>query len=169
MDACLVAPGIIFDRPGWLNRLLARTGTDGELAAVAGGAVIEPTSLIRQAGYFFSLFRRGWSARLARVPEPMLDVQSALLCPVSSELQLVRHAWIESVGVYDELLDGPHAALDYCLRVTEAGGHCVFEPSVRGRALALGEGEPDDTTADARRLRFKHAGVSFQKWAPGVI
>jgi GT2 family glycosyltransferase len=169
MDACLVAPGLVFDRPGWLERLRARTGTAGSAAAVAGGAVVEPTGLIRQAGYFFSAFRRLWSARLGRVPESLLDVHTPLLCPVSSELQLIRHEWIVSVGVYDELLDGPHAALDYCLRVAEAGGECVFEPSVRARALELGEGEPDDSTPAARRLRFKHAGVSFQKWLPEVI
>jgi GT2 family glycosyltransferase len=169
LNVCLVASGLVLDQPGWLNRLLARTGTDGEPAAIAGGAVIEPNGLIRQAGYFFSLFRRLWSARLARVPEVLLDAQPALLCPVSSELQLIRHRWLESVGLYDELLDGPHAALDYCLRVSEAGGNCVFEPTVRARALALGEGEPDDITPDARRLRFKHVGVSFQKWAPEVI
>jgi GT2 family glycosyltransferase len=169
MDVCLVASGLVLDRAGWLDRLLARTGTDGRLAAVAGGAVIEPTGLIRQAGYFFSGFRRLWSARLERVPEILLDRHTPLLCPVSSELQLIRHEWIEKVGLYDELLSGPHAALDYCLRVAEAGGDCVLEPTVRGRAGELGEGEPDDLTPDARRLRFKHVGVSFQKWAPEVI
>jgi GT2 family glycosyltransferase len=169
LDACIVAPGIVFDKAGWLDRLRLRTGTNGAPAAVAGGAVIEPTGLIRQAGYFFSLFRRNWSARLARVPESLLDVHAALMCPVSSELQLVRHEWIASVGGYDELLEGPHAALDYCLRVSEAGGQCVFEPTVRGRALVLGEGEPDEHSQAARRLRVKHAGVNFQPWAPEVI
>jgi GT2 family glycosyltransferase len=169
MDACIVASGLVLDQPGWLNRLRARTGTDGRPAAVTGGPVIEPTGLIRQAGYFFSLFRRLWSARLARVPEALLDVHDPLLCPVSSELQLIRREWIDSVGVYDELLDGPHAALDYCLRVSERGGQCVLEPTVRARALVIGEGEPDDTLTDSGRLRVKHAGVSFQKWAPEVI
>jgi GT2 family glycosyltransferase len=169
MDACLVAPGLVLDDPSWLNRLRARTGPDGKPAAIAGGAVIDPSGLIRQAGYFFSLFRRLWSARLGRVPEAMLDVHAPLLCPVSSELQLIRREWIETVGVYDELLDGPHAALDYCLRVSEAGGHSVFEPSVRARGLAVVEGEPDDFLPDARRLRVKHVGMSFQKWAPEVI
>ncbi len=92
-----------------------------------------------------------------------------LLCPVSSELQLIRREWIETVGVYDELLEGAHAALDYCLRVSEAGGHVVFEPSVRARGLEIVDAEPDDLLPDANRLRVKHAGVSFQKWAPEVI
>jgi GT2 family glycosyltransferase len=169
MDACLVAPGLVFDRADWLDRLRARTGPDGQPAAIAGGAVVDPTGLIRQAGYFFSLFRRLWGARLGRVPEAMLDVHKPLLCPVSSDVQLIRREWIEQVGVYDELLDGAHAALDYCLRVSEAGGHAVLEPSVRARGLVVVDAEPDDTLADARRLRFKHAGMSFQKWAPEVI
>jgi GT2 family glycosyltransferase len=169
MDACLVASGLVFEDNGWLNRLRARTGPDGLPAAVAGGAVIEPNGLIRQAGYFFSLFRRLWGARLGRVPESLLDVHDPLLCPVSSEVQYIRREWIETAGLYDELLQGAHAALDYCLRVSEAGGHCVLEPTVRARALALGDGEPDDTLVDARRLRVKHAGMSFQKWAPAVI
>ncbi len=169
MDACLVSPGLVFDRSGWLDRLRARTGTDGAPAAVAGGSVIEHTGLIRQAGYFFSLFRREWGARLGRVPESLLDVHAALLCPVSSELQLIRRDWIDTAGLYDELLSGPHAALDYCLRVSEAGGQSVLEPSVRARAIELVDGEPDNTTADARRLRFKHAGVSFKRWAPEVV
>jgi hypothetical protein len=169
MDVCLVAPGVVLDQPDWLDRLRARTGVDAVPAAVAGGAVIEPTGLIRQAGYFFSLFRRLWGARLGRVPEAMLDVHAPLLCPVSSELQFIHREWIESVGLYDELLEGPHAALDFCLRVSEAGGDCVFEPSVRARGLAVIDGEPDDALPDARRLRIKHAGMSFQKWAPEVI
>jgi GT2 family glycosyltransferase len=169
MDACLVAPGLTFNSTGWLGRLRARTGLGGAPAAIAGGAVIDPTGLIRQAGYFFSAFRRHWSARLGRVPEVMLDTHAALLCPVSSELQFVRKEWIEQVGVYDELLSGPHAALDYCLRVAQAGGECIFEPTVRARGLALEEGEPDNDAPDANRLRVKHAGVSFQQWAPEVV
>jgi GT2 family glycosyltransferase len=169
MDVCLVASGLVLEGPRWLDRLRARTGTDGGEVAIAGGAVVESTGLIRQAGYFFSLFRRLWSARLGNVPQEVLDAQTALVCPVSSELQLIRREWIERVGLYDELLDGPHAALDYCLRVSEAGGECVFEPSVRARALSIEEGEPDDATPSARRLRIKHAGVNFKQWVPEVI
>jgi GT2 family glycosyltransferase len=169
MDACLVASGVVLDSAGWLDRLQARTGTDGSPAAIAGGSVVEGNGLIRQAGYFFSLFRRLWSARLANVPQQLLEVQTPLLCPVSSELQFIRREWIERAGLYDELLEGPHAALDYCLRVSEAGGQCVLEPMVRGRAIEVSPGEPDDNTPSARRLRVKHTGMNFQKWAPEVI
>jgi GT2 family glycosyltransferase len=170
MHVVLLDSGLVFDQPGWLDRLLARTGTDGLPAAVAGGAVVEPTGLIRQAGYFFSLFRRGWGARLARVPQQLLDVHQPLLCPVSAELMLVRNAWLELAGPFDELIDDvAHGSLDFCLRVSEAGGQCVLEPTVRARALVLGDGEPDARSAAADRLRVKQAGVNFQKWAPEVI
>jgi GT2 family glycosyltransferase len=169
MDACLVSPGLMFESSGWLRRLQARTGTDGEPAAVAGGAVLEANGTIRQAGYFFSVFRRAWGARLRRVPQELLDVHDPLLCPVSAELQLIRRRWIDEVGRYDELLEGPHAALDYCLRVSAAGGQCVLEPTVRARALALADGEPVDDAPSARRLRLKHAGVNFRRWSPEVV
>ena len=169
MDVCLVAPGLLFESAGWLGRLQARTGTDGAPAAVTGGAVLETARTIRQAGYFFSLFRRAWGARLRNVPEELLDVHEALLCPVSSELQFLRRGWIEKVGHYDELLEGPHASLDYCLRVQEAGGQCVFEPTVRARALQTLDGEPDPAAPSERRLRLKHANMSFQRWSPEVI
>jgi hypothetical protein len=169
MDVCLVSPGLIFDSRGWLDRLRARTGLDGNPAAVAGGAVIEADGTIRQAGYFFSLFRRAWAARLRRVPEQLLEVEQPLLCPVSSELQFIRKEWIERAGDYDELLEGPHAALDFCLRVSGEGGNCVFEPTVSARALEPRDGEPDDAAASSRRLRLKHAGVSFHRWSPEVV
>lgn len=169
MDVCLVAPGVVLDAPGWLARLKARTGTDGRPAAVVGGAVLEPSGMIRQAGFFFSVFRRAFSARLRNVPAALLDAQAPLLCPVSSELQLVRREWIDAVGVYDERLAGPHAALDYCLRVTAAGGECIFEPSVRARALDGGDQEPVDDSPSAARLRLKHVGVDFARWAPEVL
>jgi hypothetical protein len=168
MDACLFAPGLI-PGAGWLERLRARTAADGQPAAVAGGAVVNPDGTIRQAGYFFSAFRRGWLARLRRVPEALLDVTPPLLCPVGSEVQLVRREWIERVGLYDEELDGANAALDFCLRVSAAGGECVLEPSVRGHALAAAESTPDERGPGARRLQAKHAGMSFAKWAPEVI
>jgi hypothetical protein len=131
--------------------------------------VVEPNGLVRQAGFFFSLFRRNWSARLYRVPAVLLDVSTPLLCPTSPELQLIRREWIERVGELDEALEGPEVGLDYCLRVTAAGGQSVLEPTARARALALEDSDLDDTTLSAIRLRDKHAGRSFQVWAPEVV
>lgn len=168
MDVALVGAGIVPD-PGWLSRLRARTGTDGAPAAVAGGAIVEPNGAIRQAGYYFSIFRRIWGARLWRVPEILLDVCTPVLVPTSPELQLIRREWIERVGELEEHLDGAHVGLDYCLRVSAAGGQSVLEPTARGRALTLGDEDLDDVSTSAARLRFKHSNMSFHTWAPEVL
>jgi len=167
MDACFVAAGLVLESPGWLERLQARVRA-GDVA-VAGGAVVQPDALIRQAGYFFSAFRRNWSARLRRVPQELLQVSEPLRCPVSSELQLVRHDWIKRIGAFNEDLSGALASLDYCLRVYAAGGDCVFEPTVWARALDARDGEPENESAEARRLRELHAGVNFSRWTPEVV
>jgi len=169
MDACFVAAGLVLESPGWLTRLQARTRTGDTPPAVAGGAVLEGPGLIRQAGYFFSLFRRNWSARLRRVPRELLQVSVPLSCPVSSELLLVRHAWIERIGAVDEQMSGALASLDYCLRVYAAGGDCVFEPTVWARALDTRDGEPENASAEAQRLRTLHADVNFARWTPEVV
>ena len=85
MDVCLVAPGLVLDSPGWLEPPAAPApAPTARPAAIAGGAVVESTGLIRQAGYFFSLFRRSWSARLRRVPEELLDVARRRCCARSA-------------------------------------------------------------------------------------
>lgn len=169
LDICLVSTGLVFRSTGWIDRLRTRTGSDGTLAAVVGGAVMNPDGTIRQAGYFFSLFRRDWSARLGNVPEILLDVDGPRACPVGSEVQLIRRSLVETVGHYDEALDGPHAALDFCLRVFADGGECISEPTVRAHGLQQVVGEPDYKVTTARRLRRKHAEMSFAAWSPAVL
>ncbi|MDA0171064.1 hypothetical protein OJ998_18310 [Solirubrobacter taibaiensis] len=169
LDTCLVSAGVVFRSPGWLERLRHRTASDGQLAPVAGGATLNPHGTIRQAGYFFSLFRRDWSARLGNVPEVMLDVDDPRACPVGSEVQLIRRALVQSVGLYDEGMEGPHAALDYCLRVIAEGGECILEPTVRAYGLTELEGEPDYKLPIAQALRRKHADMSFAAYSPLVL
>lgn len=168
MDACLVTPGVVVERRGWLERLRARTGPDGEPAAVAGGATIAGTGRIQHAGYYFSLLRRTWHSRLREVPEVLLDVDDPVLCPVSADLQFVRHPWIERTDGYDEAFGPGFGALDFCLRVAAEGGACVYEPTVRGRVQA---GVPDlaAVSEDGDRLRRKHFGMVFSKWVPEVL
>jgi hypothetical protein len=130
---------------------------------------MNPDGTIRQAGYFFSLFRRDWSARLGNVPEVLLDVDDPRACPVGSDVQLIRQGLVESVGLYDEAMDGPHAALDYCLRVFATEGECIFEPTVRAHSVLQIPGEPNFTVESATRLRLKHQGMSFAAWSPVVL
>jgi hypothetical protein len=169
MDVCLVASGLTFPAPGWLDRMRGRMGTDGRPAGVVGGAVVNPDGMIRHAGYFFSYFRRSWSARLRNVPEALLDVQAPVLCPVGSDLVFVRREWIGPVGAYDEQLEGPDADLDFSLRATEAGAECILEPTVRAHALVALDVEPEGGTESSGRLRLKHADTDFKAWVPEII
>jgi GT2 family glycosyltransferase len=169
MDVCLVASGLILDAPGWLDRLRLRLGTDGLPAASVGGAVINPSGMIRQAGFFFSYFRRSWSARLRNVPRPLLDAGGPMLCPVGSDLQFIRHEWIDRVESFDERLSGSDADLDFCLRLSEAGGECILDPAVQACALAEADAEPEHGTTSAGILRFKHASTDFKPWVPEII
>ena len=169
MDACVVASGVMLEDHGWLERLQARTDKAGELAAVAGGSILEADGTIRHAGYFFSLFRRSWSARLRYVPQELLEVEEPLLCPVSVELALIRRPWIERIGMLDPVMDAPHASLDYCLRVHAEGGQSILEPTVHARALEKADPEPNAHAPAASRLRLKHADVNFGRWCPEVI
>ena len=171
MDACLVASGLVLDRPAGSTACAPAPAPTATPAAVAGGAVIEPTGLIRQAGYFFSLFRRDLERAprprpggAARRPRRRCCARSAPSCSSSAA------SGSSTVGLYDELLDGPHAALDYCLRVSEAGGQCVLRADACAPARSSSStASPTTPTPAARRLRVKHAGVSFQQWAPEVI
>jgi GT2 family glycosyltransferase len=169
MDACLVASGLTFPAPGWLDRMRARNGTDGRPAAVVGGAVVNPGGMVRHAGFFFSYFRRSWSARMRNVPEVLLDVQAPVLCPVGSDLAFVRREWIDPIGAFDEQLDGPDADLDFCLRATQAGGECIVEPTVRAHSLLALDVEPKGGTVSSARLRTKHAATDFRDWVPSII
>jgi len=169
LDVCFIAPGLVLDSPGWLDRLRARTGTDGLPAAVAGGPVVEPTGTIRHAGYYFSRFRRQWDTRLAGVPEVILEVEKPTLVPVSDELLFVRKEWIERVPAFDELLDPSYGALDYCVRISQAGGQSVLEPTVCARAISPRDGKLSDATAAAERVREKHSQLNLARWAPEVI
>ena len=169
MDVCLVASGLVFDSPGWLDRLRARTGNDGAPAAIAGGAVIEPDGHRSATPATSSRASAAPGARAcATCPRSLLDVDDPLLCPVGSELQFVRNEWIEKVGLYDELLDGPHAALDYCIRVSR--GRRPVRASSRRCAPARCEtpsGEPDEASRDEQRLRLKHSARQLLPLDPG--
>jgi glycosyltransferase involved in cell wall biosynthesis len=169
MDVCLVASGLVLDAPGWLERLRARIGTDGLPAASVGGAVINPSGMIRQAGFFFSYFRRAWSARLRNVPRPLLDAGGPLLCPVGSDLQFIRRQWIDTVEPFDERLSGSDADLDFCQRLSEAGGEVILDPAVQARGLTEVDAEPKPGTTSAGLLRFKHASTDFKPWVPEII
>ena len=172
MDAALVRPGVEPLRPGWIARLRARTDTKGRPAAVVGGTVLYRDDLVRHAGYYFSLFRRAWAVRFRNAPHDVPELAEPCLCPVGDELQLIRHACLEAVGLYDARFEAGSGDIDYCLRAVEAGLETVHEPAVRARCQE--EAQPprkaDDATAAAvSLLRAKHGHTDFGRWVPEVL
>ena len=90
-----------------------------------------------------------------------------LLCPVSSELQLVRRHWIEQRRPLRRAARRParRARLLPARRPRPAASACSSRPFAPARSSPP-TANPT-TTPSAGRLRLKHAGVNFQPLEPG--
>jgi GT2 family glycosyltransferase len=129
-DAVLVNADIEFTERGWLERMQARTDTQGRPAAVVGARLLYPNGLIQHAGIFFSLLRRDFFHRFHFGPADLPEAQEPCRCPVTAALKLIRHETLETVGIYDPEFQLAYEDVDYCLRVFEAGLDCIYEPTV---------------------------------------
>jgi O-antigen biosynthesis protein len=141
-DALVVAPDVLFVDAGWVEAMLARTDGKGRPAAVTGARLLYPTGLLARAGLMFSPLTRWFDDRFRFGPADLPEAAVPATCPVSGALQLIRHACLTSVGLYDEELRAGCEDVDYCLRVFAAGLECVYEPA----AWALIQ-QPDMTGA----------------------
>lgn len=128
-DALLVNADIVFDRPGWLAPMLARTDTTGAPAAVVGARLLSPNGLLQHAGFYYSTLTRNWAHRLRFGPADLPEALVPLSCPVTAALQLIRHECLADVGLYDESFRMGYEDVDYCLRVFASGRECVYEPA----------------------------------------
>ena len=129
-DAVLVNADIEFLEPGWLERMRARTDTQGRPAAVVGARLLYPNGLIQHAGIFLSPLHRDWLHRFQYGPADLPEALTPTRCPVTAALQLIRYETLEQIGLYDETYKMCFEDLDYCLRVFEAGLECIYEPTV---------------------------------------
>jgi GT2 family glycosyltransferase len=130
LDAVLVNADIEFTNAGWLERMQARTDTEGRPAAVVGAKLLYPNGLIQHAGIFFSMLRRDFFHRFHWGPADLAEAQDPCRCPVTAALQFIRHETLEAVGLYDERFRLAYEDVDFCLRVFEAGLECIYEPTV---------------------------------------
>jgi GT2 family glycosyltransferase len=128
-DAVLVNADIEFTQPGWLERMQARTDTQGRPAAVVGARLLYPNGLLQHAGIFFSLLRRDFFHRFHFGPGDLPEALEPCRCPVTGALQLIRHETLETVGLYDPDYKLAYEDVDYCLRVFQAGLECIYEPT----------------------------------------
>ena len=135
-DALVVAADVLFLDEHWLAPMRESD------AAVVGARLLYPTGLLAHAGLAFSPLHRWFDNRYRFGPADLPEAAVPALCPVSGSLQLIRHATLAAVGLYDEALRAGRPDIDYCLRTFAAGLACAYEP----RAWALIQ-EPDEMSA----------------------
>jgi GT2 family glycosyltransferase len=173
-DAVLVNADIEFHQHGWLDRMLARTDSQGRPAAVVGARLLYPQGLIQHAGIYFSLLRRDFFHRYQYGPADLAEAQHPCRCPVTGALQLIRHETLETIGLYDE---GFHLAcedVDYCLRVFDADLECIYEPTACAIHLeSFFRGGSNRTPQmlewgkkSLARLMRKYATMDFSRFTP---
>jgi GT2 family glycosyltransferase len=171
-DAVLVSADIEFHAADWLGPMLARTGTDGAAAAVVGARLLYPNGLLAHAGIYFSLLHRGFAHRFDLGPGELPEALVPWRCPVSGELQLIRHACLAEVGLYDEAFHMGWEDVDYCLRVFAAGRECIYEPAACATNAAslfrsrTARGQEDWERRALEVLLRKHAGADLSAFVP---
>lgn len=171
-DAVLVGPDVEL-QPGWLGHLRARRDTQGRPAAVAGGMLRFADGLVEHAGFFYSVLLRRWLPRFSGVPVEVAETRLPTLCPVSGQLQLIRHETLVAVDLPDPELGAPGADIDFCLRVFAAGLECVYEPAAVGRSTRLPlQGLQNETGRErlfGALLESRHAPGTFDRFIPDVV
>ena len=174
-DAVLVNADIEFHEAGWLDRMVARTDTDGRPAAVVGARLLYPNGCIQHAGVFFAPHSRAFWHRCQYAPANIPEALTPVLCPVTGALQLIRHETLAAIGVYDDAFRMGYEDVDYCLRVFDSGRECIYEPSVcaihhesvfRGRKTPKLVAWHDESLA---RLRTKWAGADLSPFTPAIV
>lgn len=174
-DAVLIHADVAFDHADWLERMLARTDTQGRLAAVVGARLRYPNGCLEHAGLVFSSFERRWWHRCAHAPAELPEALAPLRAPVSGALQLIRHDTLAQVGLYDGDFRRGGEDVDYCLRVFAAGLECIYEPAAtavhRSAAPADGGGAKLRSwqVESAERLRHKWRTADLSPFTPELV
>ena len=174
-DAVLVNADIEFLEPGWLDRMTARTDSEGRPAAVVGARLLYPNGLIQHAGIFMSPVHRDWLHRFQYGPGDLPEALVPTRCPVTAALQLIRFETLEHVGLYDEGYKMCFEDLDYCLRVFDAGLECIYEPTVvasHREKFFRGKADPKIlkwTRESTARMLARWGTTDLSQWVPEVL
>jgi GT2 family glycosyltransferase len=175
-DAVLVNADVEFHEAGWLERMQARTDTQGRPAAVVGARLLYPNRLLQHAGVMFSLLGRDFYHLFQYGPADLPEALVPCRCPVTAALQLIRLETLEAVGLYDEEFRLSFEDVDYCLRVFDAGLECIYEPSVCAlhHESVFRRRDPTPkirawTEASARLLWRKWAAADLSQFVPEVV
>lgn len=171
-DALLVNADVEFHEHGWLEPMLERTDTTGELAAVVGARLLYPNGLLQHAGVYYSTLHRFWSHRFAFGPRDLPEALQPCRCPVTGALQLIRHECLAAVGLYDERFRMGWEDVDYCLRVFASGRECIYEPAAcatHAESLfrrTAGEGQDNWESQSWQTLNEKYRATDLSAFMP---
>lgn len=174
-DAILVNADIEFFDYGWAKRMAMQPRADAEgLAEIVGALLIYPTGIIQHAGVFFSMLHRTFGHRYQYAPADLPEAQDACLCPVTGALQFIRHSCLVDVGLYDEAFRMGFEDVDYCFRSLAAGGHVIYQPTVRAFHFeSLFRGRADEKLAAWQEQSWqtfmqKWKDQNFALWVPAL-
>ena len=171
--AVVIDPDVEFRAAGWLERLLARTDSQGRPAAVAGARTVYDGGIVDQAGVYFSLFERKLRLRYRSAPAELPAASTPVRCPVASGVVLVRLETMQALGPYDADCAAGLDEFDYSLRVFGAGLECILEPAaeaVRLRPPGARAELPEQAVASSERhFAAKHADADMSPWVPAVL
>ncbi len=174
-DAVLVNADIEFTEAGWLDRMLARTDSQGRPAAVVGARLLYPNGVIQHAGVFLSLRTRGFWHRCQYAPGDLPEALVPASCPVTAALQLIRHETLSTVGIYDDGYRMGYEDVDYCLQVFESGRECIYEPTVcamHHESVFRSRTNPkldEWQRASAHRLYDKWSTTDLSHYVPAIV
>lgn len=124
-DAILVNSDIEILTKDWVT-IMAETEGD-----VVGAMLIYPSGLIQHGGIYFSLLTRDFQHLWRFAPPNLPAARELAQGPVTGALQYIRYETLTRVGLYDEDYRMGFEDVDFCLRVAESGGTCIYQPKVR--------------------------------------
>jgi GT2 family glycosyltransferase len=175
-DAVLANADLQFRWPGWLDAMLEQPNSKGNTPGVVGALLTYPSGLIQHAGIYFSWLRRSFDHIHRFAPAELPEAHVARVVPVTGALQLIRHATLMTVGLYDEDFRMGYEDVDFCVRALKDGVECVYCPQARAvhfesmfRGEQRGSAQVQRWEDESwRTFMTKHAKENFWRWVPSL-
>ncbi|HEV2303094.1 MAG TPA: glycosyltransferase family 9 protein [Stellaceae bacterium] len=116
--------------PGWLDALIAQAQRPG--VGAVGARLLYPDGKIQHAGMFWDGKAGRHAFRFAPQSDPgyfgLAATARNVIC-VTGACLMMRRAWFEAIGRFDEGHSVVNNDVDLCLRSWENGGRVVYEPA----------------------------------------
>jgi GT2 family glycosyltransferase len=169
VDAVLINADVVFADNNWLRELQA---TEGD---IVGGKLLYPNNTIQHAGVYFSAFTKSFDHRFRGSPRNLVSANEICKCPITAALQFIDWEVLDKIGLYDEDFKMGHEDVDFCIRATQAGFSCVYNPEVE--AIHFENAFRGDASEKVKRwekesvitLLRKYPDTSFIDIAPTML